>query len=89
MIVQIISTPDQFVEAFRAVRPDDFGRMALVALFHHYNEYSMCVEENVEMDPVAMACEWTEYRGKDETLESLMDETDVIVGTYFVLVKNF
>ena len=98
MIVKIISTPDQFVEAFEAVRPNDFRRMALVALFHHYNEYCMCVEENVEMDPVAMSCEWAEYDSKDEaleaydgheTLESLMDETDVIVGEDFVLVKNF
>lgn len=84
----IVDTLDKssFIEAFRRWRPDNFTYAALGALYEYYEEYSESIGENIEFDPIAICCEWTEYEGlyhvlkahDVEELEDLEDETTVI-----------
>ena len=76
-----ITTTD-FVQAFRDVgREDQFSYDALKALFEYYDE------ENIELDVIAICCEWSEYSedelqeqfeylGDFDTIDELLDELD-------------
>ena len=76
-----ITTTD-FVQAFRDVgRQDQFSYDALKALFEYYDE------ENIELDVIAICCEWSEYSedelqeqfgylGDFDTIDELLDELD-------------
>jgi hypothetical protein len=46
-----------FIEAFQAVRPDQFSRAGLSALYDYFED---CGQE-IELDVIAICCEFTEY----------------------------
>lgn len=55
-------TSYQFVESFRACgRESQFSRAALFALFEYLEEYENSTGEEIELDPIAICCEWAEY----------------------------
>jgi hypothetical protein len=52
----------QFVEAFRAAgRESQFSRPALFALFDYLEDLEDSCGVELELDPVAICCEWSEY----------------------------
>lgn len=58
----------QFREQFNQVRPQHFTYDALIELFEYYEELG----ENVEFDPVAICCEWSEVeQGSEEHIEAV------------------
>jgi len=61
--------PD-FVQAFRRIRPDQFGRNALVALFDHLEAIDRESETEMELDVIALCCDWTEYPNAVEAAEA-------------------
>lgn len=55
-------TSYQFVESFRACgRESQFSRAALFALFEYLEEYENSTGEEIELDPIAICCEWAEF----------------------------
>ncbi|HIH74841.1 MAG TPA: hypothetical protein HA306_06550 [Methanosarcina sp.] len=50
-------TEELFIKRFKEVRTSQFSDAALSEIFNYYND----LEENLEFDPVAICCEWTEY----------------------------
>jgi len=55
-------TEFHFVEAFKhAGRETQFTRAALFALFEYLEEYENSTGEEIELDPIAICCEWSEY----------------------------
>jgi hypothetical protein len=82
MIIQTISTAGQFRDAFARIgRKDQFSYEALGLLFDYLDECG----ENVELDVVAICCEYSEmnadevrecYRIDDECYR-IDDDTDV------------
>jgi len=65
-IIQTIDTATEFQSAFeRMGRGDQFSRAALEALFEHYNECG----ETVDLDPVAICCDWGEYNTALEAVQ--------------------
>ena len=60
-IVQSINNVHQFCEAFRlAGRMDQFSYEGLEVLFDYLEEYSDSAGENVELDVVALCCDYYE-----------------------------
>jgi len=56
-IIETISSASQFANRFADMgRGDQFSREARKALFEHLNE----MEGNVELDVIALCCEWSE-----------------------------
>jgi len=55
-------TESRFLDVFRQVRPNQFSRPALVALFDYLGELEREAEDETEFDPIGICCEWTEYR---------------------------
>ena len=51
----------QFADQFSKIRPDNFSRAALFALFDYYTEVEEDSGEELEFDPIAICCDWSEY----------------------------
>lgn len=68
MIITI--NEQQFLDKFRAIRPTDFSREALEALFAWYESLEDESDENIEFDPIAITSEWCEY----DTIEQIADD---------------
>ena len=60
----------RFIEAFNTLRPDNFSRNALVALFDYLDQLEQDLGEEQELDVIAICCEWTEYRDAIEAAEA-------------------
>ena len=51
----------EFVNRFRAIRPEQFSIEALRALFDFLDEQERDLGEEQELDVIAICCDWTEY----------------------------
>lgn len=54
-----------FIAAFEAIRPDNFSRPALRELFEYLEELERDLGEEVELDPIAICCDWVEYTAEE------------------------
>ncbi len=67
-IIQTITSASRFHVAFYAAgRGDQFSRAAIDALFEYYDELG----EDIELDPVAICCEWAEYESPEDAAKEL------------------
>ena len=60
----------RFLEVFRQVRPNQFSRPALVALFDYLDQLEQDLGEETEFDPIGLCTEWTEYADPIEAAEA-------------------
>ena len=83
----------QFKDAFQKCRPDNFSCEGLIALYDYLEQYEEDTGQEVELDVIAICCEFTEYEDlkefqgiyyddikgdKYKTLEEIEEETIVI-----------
>lgn len=75
--MKITLTESEFINRFLAIR-GNFSREALAALFEHLGELEREMQEEVEFDPIAICCDWTEYASALECAEGQygFDATD-------------
>jgi hypothetical protein len=59
-----------FIREFIAIRPDQFSVPALRALFDYYEDCEQGSGEELEFDPIAICCDWTEYASAIEAAEA-------------------
>jgi len=82
-------TESRFIDWFRSSDSyeNNFSYYGLKALFQHLEEYESGIGEELDFDPVAIACDYTEYSDIDavkedypniEDLEDLQNNTQVI-----------
>lgn len=75
-IVQSINSVYQFREAFRlAGREEQFSYEGLEVLFDYLEEYSDCTEEPIELDVIALCCEYNE-----DSVEDIIDNYSIDVS---------
>jgi len=77
-------TRNDFHDAFQC-RPDNFSYAGLDALFEYFERYESNLGEEIELDPIAICCEYTEAAIADvledynlDTLDDLLYNTMVI-----------
>jgi len=92
---------EEFCDWFQEHRPNNFSRVGQVALFDYLEEYEESIGEQIEFDPIALCCEYTEYDDLSEfhqnydveeypDKDSIMDYTQLIeVGTDSFIIQNF
>ena len=75
----------EFADTMESVRPHNFSRKGLTALFDYFEEYEDSTETELEFDPIGICCEFSEdslqnilERYDLETLEDLEAYTTVI-----------
>ncbi len=97
-------TPHQFVDSFRAAgRESQFTRAALFALFDYLESYEEDCGTELELDPIAICCEWAEHDSailaakeygqtfddESEALDWLRNHTQVVEFEGGVVVQMF
>jgi hypothetical protein len=101
--MKITLTESEFVNRFLAIRPDNFSREGLRALFGYLGELEREAEDETEFDPIGICCEWTQYENAKEAckaygheedddedaLEWLRDQTQIVEAGESVLVLSF
>ena len=80
-------TKSTFIDWFRRYREDNFSYMGLDALYEYFDALEDDTGEQIQFDPIAICCEYSEYDSLEEitemydsieTLEDLEMETTVI-----------
>ena len=91
----------RFQNWFQEHRPNNFSRTGQVALFDYLEEYEDSTGEQIEFDPIALCCKYTEYDDLGEfhqnydaetypDKDSIMDYTQLIeFGTESFIIQNF
>jgi hypothetical protein len=91
----------RFQDWFQKHRPNNFSRAGQVALFYYLEEYEADTGEQIEFDPIALCCEYTEYDNIAEfqldyneedypDKDAIMDYTQVIeFGVESFIIQNF
>ena len=77
---------NQFIEAFRILRPHNFTISGLKALYEHFEELGATIGE-IELDVISHCCDYSEFENLAEiqkcypdieTIEQLRELTEVI-----------
>jgi len=85
MIYQTVTEWD-FVRAFQDMgRGAQFSREGLRALFEHLDDTG----EDVELDVIALCCEWTEYDSIDTAAEAYGMTTDELQEATLVMFTGY
>jgi len=91
-----------FLDEFKKIRPNNFSRDGLTALYNYLVELEEDMKEDFEFDPIALCCEYTEYENfKDfqtqhdkfdfECIDDIKEVTSIIEidGSNRFVVENF
>lgn len=90
---------DMFVNGIRSVRPTNFTCDGLHALFDFFESLEDGTGEQIEFDPIAICCEYTEYGSISEynrdygppvitSLDELEEITTVIRHDFGFIILN-
>jgi hypothetical protein len=92
---------DEFRRWFYEHRPHNFSGLGLQSLFEYLEQYEEDCDTEIEFDPIALCCEYTQYEDLDEfhqnydkeeypDLDEIRDWTQVIeVGNKSFIIQNF
>ena len=88
-----------FKNEFKKIRPDNFSYDGLTVLYDHLTQYEENTEQELEFDPIAYCCEYTEFDSFEdvkknydvEDLEHLEQNTIVlkIPNTSRFIIQNY
>lgn len=59
-------TEYMFKDEFRKIRPDNFSWGGLSALYNYLRDYEDDVGQELELDVIAICCDFTEYKDFNE-----------------------
>ena len=83
---------NDFLDAFKKLRPNNFSYEGLIALYNYLEDYEQGVDEVLELDVIAFCCDYTEYENLEEykksysSINSIKDIEDAT--TYIPIPKT-
>jgi hypothetical protein len=90
MIKQTVNF-SQFCDSFGGSYKDNFSYEGKRALFDYLEQYSEEVGEDIELDPIALCCEYTEYdnlKDLQEQYPNIESEEDLLEKTAVIPVEG-
>ena len=91
-----------FLKAFKECRPNNFSRAGLFALYDYLEQYEDDTGEELELDVIALCCEYAEYDSLQEfqrdygekdfkSIEDIEERTTVILkhSEYGFIIQQF
>jgi hypothetical protein len=69
-------TKSMFVDAFQDIRPDNFSHSGLSAMYDYLNDYERETGQELELDVVAICCDFSEHNNILELAEEYGEEFD-------------
>ena len=98
MAIKQTVTESDFRDAFQAIRSDNFSYEGLTALYEYLWDLSEDIGEDIELDVIALCCDFTEYSEDearrefdiDPDIEDWQEEVPdcVISDDNFVIVRS-
>ena len=97
MIIQTVNLY-QFRDAFQSIRPDNFSYQGLEALFDYLEQLSDDTGEPIELDVIAICCDFSEFESLDDireqypdikSIDDLRDETTVIEFDSGIIIADY
>lgn len=89
----------QFVDEFKRIRPDNFTLDGLYCLYDYLIDLEEDIGEEIELDVIALCCDFSEYKdlkeiseayGKEyKDLEELNEWTQVIECNNSLIIQDF
>ena len=89
----------RFIDAFMRIRPDNFTRSGLQALYDYFIQLEDDIGEQIELDVIAICCEFSQYKDLQEISEAydrdfndsedLSDYTQVIDFDDGIIIQDF
>jgi len=91
----------EFSRWFEQNRPNNFSRVGLRGLYDYLEEYEDSTGEEIEFDPIALCCEYTEYDDLEEfhcsydpeeypDKDTIQDYTQLVdLGGENFIIQNF
>jgi hypothetical protein len=67
----------QFTDAFMSIRPNNFSYEGLEQLFDYFESYEQDTNEEIELDVIAICCEYSEL-SIEEIIRSYGIDTDEV-----------
>ncbi len=85
---------NEFIDTMIDIRPGNFSYDGLVALFDYLEEIEDNCGEEMEFDPIALCCDFTEYDILDWVREQFTDDEideviDLLVDDYEDFMVNY
>lgn len=68
-----------FIDAFQAVRPDNFSYDGLEALFDYFEELEESTGQEIELDVIAICCEYSELTHEEVRSNYNLDEDEDVI----------
>ena len=68
----------QFEDAFKSIRPDNFSYEGLKALYDYLEDYEDSTGEQIELDVIALCCDYSEYKDLKEFQEDYSEDYESI-----------
>jgi hypothetical protein len=87
-----------FQDAFKSCRPNNFSYEGLKVLFEHLEMLEEEMQKPIELDVIAICCEYSEYKDLKEiqdnysdieTIDDLRDKTLVLEFEGGIIVQNY
>ena len=76
-----------FIDAFRFVRPSNFTYEGLECLYKYLIDYEQDTGEEIELDVIALCCDFSEYKDLEEykkSYSSINSVKDIQDATTFI-----
>ena len=78
----------EFRNWFEKNRPNNFSKAGIVALWEYLEGYEEDTGEEIEFDPIALCCEYSEYENMEEfwqeyDKEDYPDEESIMDATFY------
>ncbi len=89
---------NDFIDAFKKAKRDQYTYDGYKALYEYFEEYSESTGQNVELDVIAICCEYVEYKDLKQiqddypsinSIEDLEDHTQVIEFDTGLIIAEF
>lgn len=91
---------EDFQESFQSIRPNNFSYEGLKSLFNYLESYEQDTGEELDLDVIALCCDYTEYETLEEfnrdfgknykSIQDIENDTTVIkVSENGFIIQNF
>ena len=92
MIMKQTINEFDFVQAFKELRPDNFSKAGLFALYDYLEQLEDDIGEETELDVIALCCEYAEYDSLAEFREDYGEDyntmQDIEYHTTVIMIDN-
>ena len=82
---------NDFLDAFKKLRPDNFSYEGLIALYDHIENFEEDTDKEMELDVIDLCCNFTEYENLEEykqSYSSINSIKDIKVATTYISIPN-